>query len=1070
MTESSSRVVFRDPQRKLPTRVSDLLARLSPAQKIALLHQHQAPIPELGVAGFRTGTEALHGVAWLGTATVFPQAIGLASSWDPDLLRRVGEAVGAEVRAMHHADPAKVGLNVWAPVVNPLRDPRWGRNEEGYSEDPWLTGVLSTAYAGGLRGDHPQWLRTAPTLKHFLAYNNETDRCLTSSNLPPRVLHEYELPAFRPAIAAGAAVAVMASYNLVNGRPTHVSPLINEVLRGWPDDDVMVVGDAMAVHNLAGDQRWEPDQVAGFAAALRSGIDCVTEDGDDPGPTIARFTSALERGLITESDVDAAVRRILSVRIRLGEFNPADDPYRAPDPSVIDSPAHRSLAREAARASVVLLTNDGILPLDRASGGRIAVIGPLADAVFDDWYSGTPPYRTTLRDALIAATSPTAAPAATSPAAGASAASSSAAAAPGAFSGGSAAAGSSAAAPAHEPVLFHEGVDRVLLRCSDGTLVTSDDGLRVRDLDGAPDESLFDVLDWGQETISLRAVANGLFVGFDGELFRDDQPGPNGWEVKETFEVVPAAGGVALRHLQTGAFVRSTADGSVRPTATHVADATVFTVDVLVDGVAQAARVAASADVVVLALGNHPMVCGRETIDRRDLDLPGTQAELLRAVHAANPRTVLALTSSYPYAIGWAKEHLPAVLWSAHGGQEHGAALADVLFGTEPAGRLTQTWYADDSELPDLLDYDIVATDATYLYYRGTPLFPFGHGLSYSRFEYAGLRLSSDTVDADGTVTVTAEVTNVGPVPGDEVVQLYTRQRHSRVKQPLRRLRGYQRVRLAPGERIRVEFTLNAADLAFWDVTRSRWVAEDAAHTIALGSSSRDWALTTTLRVRGEVIPPRTARSGLRLIDNDGYAGTTPVAITPAPGEALRSRIPDAWALFAGVDLDGGLHQVSIVASGSAPTSGDGGTITLRLDDPLTGPVLATLPVPVASAHDTVAGLQSPPSRPGPVQVPPGEPDPTQTLSSPAQASPGPPNPAQTPPGPAQTPPGPAQASPGAPNPAQAAPSSPAQTPVRPTRGPLSSVQAPLGPVSGIHDVFVLFDRPGLTLATVAFS
>jgi len=943
MTESPSRIVFRDPRQKLATRVADLLGRLSLAQKIALLHQHQAPVAALGMAGFRTGTEALHGVAWLGTATAFPQAVGLASSWDPELLRRVGEAVGTEVRAMHHAAPEKVGLNVWAPVVNLLRDPRWGRNEEGYAEDPWLTGELSTAYSAGLRGDHPQWLRTAPTLKHFLAYNNETDRCLTSSNMPPRVLHEYELPAFRPAIAAGAAVAVMASYNLVNGRPTHLSPLVNEVLRSWSEDDVMVVGDAMAVHNLAGDQHWEDDHVAGFAAALRAGIDCVTEDGDDPAPTIVRFTSAIERGLITESDVDAAVRHILSVRIRLGEFNPEEDPYRDTDVKMIDCPAHRALAREAARAAAVLLSNDGTLPLDPAAPGRIAVIGPLADAVFEDWYSGTPPYRKTLRAAVAGHAG---------------------------------------------DILFHEGVDRVLLRCAAGTLTVADGLLRVDDISGTPAAALFDVLDWGQETISLRAVDNGRYVGADGlgpadHLLANDQPGPNGWEVKETFEFVPLAGGVALRHVQSTRYLAAVPDGLVRTAAERLDDATVFTVDVLVDGVAAAAAVAATADLVVLALGNHPMVCGRETVDRRDLDLPGTQEELLRAVQAANPRTVLVLTSSYPYAIGWAKDNLPAVLWSAHGGQEHGEALADVLFGAEPAGRLTQTWYTDDSDLPDLLDYDIVATDATYLYYRGAPLFPFGHGLSYTRFRYEDLRLSADTVDTDGTVTVSVDVVNIGDRPGDEVAQLYTRQQRSRVKQPLRRLRGYHRVRLAPGERTRVDLVLDAADLAFWDVTRSRWVVERAAHTIAVGSSSTDLALTATLRVRGEQIPPRAARAGLRLIDNDGYAGTTPTAVDGDPGEAVRSVTAGAWAVFDDVDLDGGLQRVSATAS----SPGDGGAITLRLGDPLSGAVLAVLP------------------------------------ASPATG-----------------------------------------------RGALTEARAPIGPVSGVHDVFVVFDRPDVTVATLSFT
>ncbi|MEU8237571.1 glycoside hydrolase family 3 C-terminal domain-containing protein [Actinoplanes missouriensis] len=895
---------FRDPQHKVAVRVTDLLDRLTLDEKIALLNQHQAAVPRLGVAAFRTGTEALHGVAWLGVATAFPQAIGLASSWNPDLMRRVGEAVGTEVRAMHHRDPENVGLNVWAPVVNLLRDPRWGRNEEGYAEDPWLTGVLSTAYSRGLRGDHPLWLRTAPTLKHFLGYNNETDRCLTSSGLPPRVLHEYELPAFRPALADGAAVAVMASYNLVNGRPAHLSPLIDETLRSWAEEDVLVVGDAWAVHNLAGDQHWYDDHVDGFAAALRAGIDCVTEDVT---ATRERFTAAYDRGLITESHVDAAVRHILSIRVRLGEFDAASDPYRHIGPEVIDCGEHRELAHEAARASAVLLSNDGILPLDPQAAGRVAVIGPLADQVFEDWYSGTPPYRTTLRAGVTRRIGA-------------------------------------------DAMLFAEGVDRVALRCASGLLWASAShhlGVRGTEAPDIPEEALFDVLDWGEETISLRAVSTGGFVGSDADLLVTDRPGPNGWEVRESLRFIPVPQGMVLHHLQSDRFLVAGDDGLIRTAATSAADATVFTVDLLVDGVAAAAEVAAEADVVLLALGNHPLVAGRETADRRDLDLPGTQDDLMRAVRAVNPRTVLVLTSSYPYAVGWARQHLPALLWSAHGGQEHGAALADILFGiAEPSGRLTQTWYAHDGDLPDLLDYDIIASDATYLYYRGEPLFPFGHGLGYTSFRYENLRLETPAIDRAGAVTVSVDVVNAGDRPGDEVVQLYTRQQRSRVKQPLRRLRGFQRIHLSPGERSTVHFALNAADLAFWDVTRSRWVIEDATHTIAAGRSSADWRQTTTLRVHGERIPARSP--DLIMTANDGYALTSTVPIPgTAAGEALRSSAPGAWAVFDDVDFGRGLTRAVATVAGAAES-----TITIRLDDPLSGPVLAVLPVPVAAGAD----------------------------------------------------------------------------------------------------------------------
>src|SRR5690242_10460244 len=352
------RELFRDQSQPLQARVDDLLARLTPAERLALLHQYQPAIPRLGIAAFKTGTEALHGLAWLGEATVFPQAIGLATSWNPALLTAVGAAVAAEVAG-------RADGNVWAPVVNPLRDPRWGRNEEGYAEDPWLTGVVATAYGRGLAGDDPSYLRTAPTLKHFLAYNNETDRCTTSINLPPRVLHEYELPAFRAPIESGAAVGVMPSYNLVNGRPAHLSPLINDVLRTWTGDDVLVVSDAYAPSNLFGLQQYAPDGATAYAAAVKAGVDSFTQDDTNSTPTIDRLREALERGLLTWADIDPAVRRVLAIRLRLGEFDPPElDPYRGLEPDLVNCPAHRELAQDAARQAIVLLKHEcQVLPL-----------------------------------------------------------------------------------------------------------------------------------------------------------------------------------------------------------------------------------------------------------------------------------------------------------------------------------------------------------------------------------------------------------------------------------------------------------------------------------------------------------------------------------------------------------------------------------------------------------------------------------------------------------------------------------------------------------------------------------
>src|SRR3954447_2663637 len=288
---------FQNPRLSVDTRVDDLLGRLTLAEKISLLHQSQAAIPRLGIPYFKAGTEALHGVAWSNdlnngwsktdaNGTVFPKAVGMASTWDPALVKRIGSAVGDEARGYNAENPVLWGLNLWAPVVNLLRDPRWGRNEEGYSEDPLLTSAIATAYGSGMEGNDPRHLKTAPTLKHFLAYNNEVQRDVTSSNVPPRVLHEYDEQAFKPAIQANAATGLMASYNLVNGRPMTVSPLLNKA-RTWTDRPLFNVSDAFAPYNLTGSEHYFATQPEADAAMFKAGIDSFTADNNNPQPMIA---------------------------------------------------------------------------------------------------------------------------------------------------------------------------------------------------------------------------------------------------------------------------------------------------------------------------------------------------------------------------------------------------------------------------------------------------------------------------------------------------------------------------------------------------------------------------------------------------------------------------------------------------------------------------------------------------------------------------------------------------------------------------------------------------------------
>src|SRR4051794_32288725 len=397
---------FRDPGLPMAQRIDDLMGRLTLDEKIAFLHQYQPAIPRLGIGVFKAGTEALHGVAWsndfnhngdvvTANATVFPQALGLAGTWDPALVKAIGSAVGDEARGLHAQNPTVWGLNLWAPVVILLRDPRWGRNEEGYSEDPALTSAIAIAYGTGMEGDDPTYLKTAPTLKHFLAYNNEVQRDVTSSEVPPRVLHEYDEQAFKPAIQANAATGVMASYNLVNGRPMTVSPL-NDEARTWTRRTLFNVSDAFAPYNLTGSEHYFATQPEADAAMFKAGLDSFTADNNDPRPMIAAVKQALAQGLMTVADVEAADRHALSIRFRLGGFDPGGGPYGSIGASAVNAPEHQRLARRAGDEAAVLLKNDRrALPLDAARTRKVAVVGPLANTVYTDWYSGKPPYAVT---------------------------------------------------------------------------------------------------------------------------------------------------------------------------------------------------------------------------------------------------------------------------------------------------------------------------------------------------------------------------------------------------------------------------------------------------------------------------------------------------------------------------------------------------------------------------------------------------------------------------------------------------------------------------------------------------
>ncbi|KNC20286.1 hypothetical protein AC792_01700 [Arthrobacter sp. RIT-PI-e] len=884
-----------------------MLGSLTLEQKIAMLHQHAPAIPELGLKAFHTGAEAAHGVAWLGPATVFPQPVGMAATWDPDLIERLGTATGRELRAKKATLPG-VDLNVWAPVVNPLRHPLWGRNEEGFSEDPHLTAQLAGAYCRGLRGEDPATWLTVPTLKHFLGYNNEVDRNVTSSGLGPRVLHEYELPAYRSPIEDGVVGAVMLSYNLVNGRPAHVSDLVGSQLRRWRNGEhLTIVTDAGAPGSLFRAEKYFPDGATAYAAALRAGVDSFTDDGADAAPSIAFLTEALEGGLIDEGDVDRAVLRLLLLRARTGEFTPDQDPHASIGADTVGAPAHVELAREAAAKAVVVLRNDPacpLLPLG-ATPGTIAVIGTLGSRVMSDWYSGTLQHEVSIAEGLFRRYGDV-------PGSG---------------------------------VVVEEGRDVVALRSvrTGGYLGGSEDAVLVATIPSPGPAESFVLEDWGGGEVTLRSASTGKFVTHTGDGYlRAAAERVGGWVVQETFRLDHAADGtVALHHVASGRWLRiETGTGS----AALVPDAGTaerFVLRTLTSGHEAALRASRAAGTAVVVVGNEPHLGGRETLDRTTLELPHADQELVRLVREANPRTVLLVVSSYPYALG-ALADTPSIVWTAHGGQEIGNGVADVLSGdVEPSGRLPQTWYGRDEDLADILDYDIITPRATSLYSGAEPLYPLGHGLTYGdvRYRSVDLELMPGTTGTGttGLMEITVEIHNAGNRPAVELVQAYATAPGHVLDFPRRLLVGHRRATVPAGGSTAVTITVPLERLATYSVVEERMVVEPGAYRILVGASAEDLPLSVPVELGGPGSAPRRSGRWFRAEGFDACGNLALVAAPPLTGTAVAPAVPSrpAWAIYRNwADLPTGAVGDAVVDVVSSASTHPGSGCTVRLEVP----------------------------------------------------------------------------------------------------------------------------------------
>ncbi len=559
------------------------------------------------------------------------------------------------------------------------------------------------------------------------------------------------------------------------------------------------------------------------------------------------------------------------------------------------------------------------------------MVGPLENTVYSDWYGGNLPYQVTALD------------------------------------------GMKERLGAGATVTDSEGVDRIALKdVATGRYVTATgttDADTVKETaTSATAGAQFDMVDWGQGVSTLRSVANGKFMGYNWGPFVTRDAQPNGWYVQQQFKLEAQPDGSYVIHYSgyetqeswfgANTYVTVNADGGLTLGSSTAAAAAHFAKEVVRSGIDAAVAAVRGADAAVVVVGSQPFINGREAHDRTTMAVPAGQEALIKAVQAANPHTVVVLQTSYPETVNWEQDHVPAILWTTHAGAETGHAIADTLFGdNNPAGRITQTWYRADSDLPpDLFDYDIISSDQTYLYYRGNPLYPFGYGLSYTSFRSSNLHLSSDAVRGDGTVAVTVDVTNTGRRSGDEVVQVYTHQRTSRDKVPLRQLHAFQRVTLQPGQTKTVRLTVRAVDLAHWDVTRQRPVVESSDYDLFVGGSSSDVQQRATLRVRGETIPARNLSRVTRAEAFDGYAGVRLVDESKASGTSVASVAAGNWVKYADSALGGRTRTFTAsVAKAGAGT----GTIQIRLDSP-TGPLVGTATVPSTGDVYTYAPTSAP--------------------------------------------------------------------------------------------------------------
>ncbi len=816
--ETPSASAYNNPQLAFDQRANDLISRMTLEEKASQLTNFSRAIPRLGIPAYNWWSEALHGVANNGIATVFPQAIGLAATFDPASIHEMGIAISIEGRVKfnklgNEKDHTMFqGLTFWSPNINIFRDPRWGRGQETYGEDPWLSGQLGKAFVTGLQGDDPKYLRAIATPKHYAVHSGpEPTRHHADVTVSKHDMVDTYLAQFRTAIVEGKAQSAMCAYNRINGQPACANDfLLGDVLRNAWRFNGYVVSDCDAIADIAGGStglgatkghNYVKTAAEAAAVSIKHGVDndCVgfVRNPKDPSD-YQRYVDAVNQGLVPMSVIDESLRRLIIARMKLGLFDPKEMvPFANIPDSELDSQAHRDLALKLARESIVMLKNNGGLPI-RQTVKRIALVGPLADRVTPllGNYNGTPSHAVTALEGL------------------------------------------KKQFPNAE-VVYEPGTN--FLRSPQPV---------PNDVLSAPG---------GRKGLLAEVFANGDFMGapIDAGVVENKAATPNMGDalsghlksVRWTSTLIPTESGTYMvglsgwsgRLLIDGKEVvlirsyldqRKTAELHLNAGQKYVLtieNKTAFNLDpqmvwlkIIDEAQAKAVAAARSADVVVAVVGITSQLEGEEMPvdepgfkggDRTSIDLPNDEEDLLKAVRAATKRPMaVVLYSGSALAVNWADKNADAIIEAWYGGEEAGTAIAETLAGiNNPSGRLPVTFYTGIDQLPPFEDYSMA--NRTYRYFKGRPLYPFGYGLSYTTFGYSGLKLSSRAVKAGDTLSVAVDVKNNGEQAGDEVVQLYLTFPKT-PGMPIRALRGVQRVSLQPGEIRTVHFDLMPRDLS----------------------------------------------------------------------------------------------------------------------------------------------------------------------------------------------------------------------------------------------------------------